>query len=343
MRKRTKQTVKLDDVAALAGVSPSTVSLYVRHPHKVSEKSGSKIRQAIDELGYVHNRIASQFTGGRSHTMAVVVPSIANIIFGRTLQQIEKRISAAGYQLQIASHDHCLEKEEQQIRSMLEWSPAVIAVTGLEHTPNTLKLLKSSGIPVVQMWEVGGDDFPAQVGLDHFKAGFEAARYLYESGCSKVAYFTVRLKDDIRAQKRSAGYLEAVRQFGEHPPIILDMPRSDNTFETSRNFLTRTLVKDRGLDGIIASNDDIGTAVLMESFDKEIEIPRQLSVMGFGDFPLSAHLSPHSLSSVNLNTDRVAEAAAQMMLRLSEEEGYRGEVVDVGYEIIPRGSTRLLI
>ncbi|MGL5799906.1 MAG: LacI family DNA-binding transcriptional regulator, partial [Plesiomonas sp.] len=130
MYSRSKQAVKLDDVAAQAKVSPSTVSLYVRLPEKVSEKTGRKIQQAIDELGYVHNKIASQFTAGRSSSMAVIVPSISNITFSSFVQQIEHVVSEAGFQLYIASHDHSMEKEEQQVRSILQWSPAAIALTG---------------------------------------------------------------------------------------------------------------------------------------------------------------------------------------------------------------------
>lgn len=63
MRQRSRQIVKLDDVAHQAGVSPSTVSLYIRQPDRVSEDR-EKIQAAIDNLGYVHNKIASQFTGG---------------------------------------------------------------------------------------------------------------------------------------------------------------------------------------------------------------------------------------------------------------------------------------
>lgn len=159
------------------------MSLYIRYPEKVSERTGAKIQHAIDQLGYVHNKIASQFTGGRSSSMAVVLPSLANIIFSRVIQQIERTVSEQGYQLSIASHDHNLEKEEAQVRAILQWSPAVIAIAGADHKPETLKMLENSGVPVVQMWQVDGSNFSAQVGNDHIHIGYEAARFLVESGC----------------------------------------------------------------------------------------------------------------------------------------------------------------
>lgn len=340
MRQRSRQTVKLDDVASLASVSPSTVSLFVRFPEKVSARTGKKIQAAIDELGYVHNKIASQFTGGRSSSMAVIVPSIANIIFSRVIQQIERKVSAAGYQLSIASHDHSLDKEEEQVRAILQWSPAVIAIAGADHNPSTVKMLQSSGTPVVQMWHIEGDHFPAQVGNDHINVGFQAAQFLVESGCKKLAYFTTRFQEDVRAQKRYQGFAAALTTHGLQP-VVVDIPRTDNIYQASRSLLMKTLVKERGLDGIFCSSDAIASALLMEAFDKKIPVPQQLSILGFGDFPSSGFLAPLSLSSVNLNADEMAARTAAMMLKMSEDESYQGEIADVGFEIIPRDSTNL--
>ncbi|QZA81731.1 LacI family DNA-binding transcriptional regulator [Deefgea piscis] len=342
MRSRFKPAVKLDDVAAHSGVSPSTVSLYMRHPDKVSAKSAEKISRAIEELGYVRNKIASQFTGGARLSMAVIVPSVANIIFGEAVQLIEKIVSEEGFQLLIASHNHSLEKEEAQVRSFLEWSPAAIALAGPEHTDATIKMLQQSGVPVVQMWQVEGQRFSAQVGVDHFSIGYHATRYLYETGCQKVAFFTTRFEEDVRAGKRYTGYLKAVAE-QDQLPIVVNVPQSDNIYTATRPLLLKTMIKERGLDGIVASNDGIGAALLIEAADKGIAVPDKLSVLGFGDFPISAHLAPASLSTINIHAPCIAETTGKMMLRMNRDIDYQGDIVDVGYEIIPRGSTRLVI
>ncbi|HDG1677758.1 TPA: LacI family DNA-binding transcriptional regulator [Kluyvera ascorbata] len=340
MRQRSRQIVKLDDVAQRAGVSPSTVSLYIRQPERVSEKTGKKIQTAIDALGYVHNKIASQFTGGQSSNMAVVLPSLANTFFSHVVQRIESTVSAHGFQLSIASHDHSLDKEEEQIRSILQWSPAVIAIAGADHKPSTLRMLHNSGVPVIQMWQVDGGTFAAQVGNDHEKIGYAAACYLIETGCGKPAYFTTRFKDDIRARIRYAGFCRALEERGK-TPLLVDIPSGDNIWQGSREILMKTLVKERGLDGIFCTSDSIATALLMEAQARGISVPDQLSILGYGDFPSSAWLSPVTLSSVNLNADEMAVRTAEMMLKMSNERTYKGEVVDIGFEIMPRGSTRL--
>jgi len=340
MRQRSRQLVKLDDVARQAGVSSSTVSLYIRNPEKVSLPTGKKIQLAIDDLGYVPNKIASQFTGGTSSNMAVIVPSISNIMFSTLIQKIEHIVSNAGFQLSIASHNHSLEKEEKQIRSILQWSPAVIAIAGASHTETTLKMLRNSQVPVVQMWQIAGDIFSAQVGNNHYQAGYEAARYLLASGCQKLAYFTTRFNEDIRAQERYQGFCNALKEQGK-TPILVDIPHNDNIYRASRELLMQVLIRERGLDGIFTSSDAIAMSLLMEANAQGIQVPDQLSILGFGDFPSSACLSPVSLSSVNLKAPETAANTAQMMIRMSRERDYRGEIIDVGFEIIPRGSTRL--
>ncbi|MEF3098114.1 LacI family transcriptional regulator [Raoultella ornithinolytica] len=340
MRQRSRQIVKLDDVAHKAGVSPSTVSLYIRQPDRVSDKTGKKIQAAIDSLGYVHNKIASQFTGGQSSNMAVVLPSLANTFFSHVVQRIESTVSAQGFQLSIASHDHSLDKEEEQIHSILQWSPAVIAIAGADHKPSTLKMLHNSGVPVIQMWQVNGDTFAAQVGNDHERIGYAAARYLLDSGCDKLAYFTTRFEDDIRARIRYTGFCRALEEQGK-TPLLVDIPRGENIWQGSREILMKTLVKERGLDGIFCTSDSIATALLMEAQARGISVPDKLSILGYGDFPSSAWLSPVTLSSVNLNADSIAARTAEMMLKMSTDRYYPGEVVDVGFEIMPRGSTRL--
>lgn len=340
MRQRSRQIVKLDDVAAKAGVSPSTVSLYIRQPDRVSEKTGKKIQSAIDSLGYVHNKIASQFTGGQSSNMAMVLPSLANSFFSHVVQRIESTVSAQGFQLSIASHDHSLDKEEEQIRSILQWSPAVIAIAGADHKPSTLKMLRNSGVPVVQMWQVDGGAFPARVGNNHTEIGYAAARFLLDAGCQELAYFTTRFDDDIRARIRFAGFSRALKEQGK-TALLVDIPRAENIWQASREILVPTLVKARGLDGIFCTSDSIATALLMEAHSRGIAVPEKLSILGYGDFPSSAWLSPVTLSSVNLNASVIAARTAEMMLRMSADRSWKGDIVDAGFEIVPRDSTRL--
>lgn len=342
MRKKATQTVKIDDVALHAKVSPSTVSLYIRKPEKVSKKTGDKIQKSIDELGYVYNKIASQFTGSKSKSISVVVPSISNEVISDLLQQLEELVSQEGFQLKIASHDHNLHKEEEQVRSMLEWSPSVLMITGKEHTEATNKMLESSSTTIIQLLDLDGD-LSVRVGLDHEKSGFDTTQYLIDSGCKRIAYFSTRYEDDIRAQKRYQGYCQALNNADQQQePVLIDIPYTRNSYEDARRYLSQALANHRGIDGIVATNDAIGIGVILEATQRGIAIPEQLSVIGFGDFSISSCLSPISLSSVNLNSQTIAKELAKLAFESYHDENFTPRVINTGYSIVPRGSTKLI-
>ncbi|WP_045419565.1 LacI family DNA-binding transcriptional regulator [Vibrio campbellii] len=342
MRKKATQTVKIDDVAFHAKVSPSTVSLFIRKPEKVSKKTGDKIQKSIDELGYVYNKIASQFTGSKSKTISIIVPSISNEVFSDILQRLEEIVSTKGFQLKIASHDHNLIKEEEQIRSMLEWSPSTLIITGQEHTESSKKMLNNTSSTVIQMMDLDGT-FSRQVGFDQEKSGFDATQYLRDSGCRKIAFFATRFEDDIRAQKRYNGYCKAISNFeGGCTPILIDIPYSRNSYEDARRHLSQALAKHRGIDGIVATNDAIGIGSMIEAHERGIKIPEQMSVIGFGDFSISACLAPITLSSVNLHSEQMAQKLAELTFASFDSTTPLEKNIDTGYSIIPRGSTKLI-
>lgn len=342
MRKKATQTVKIDDVALRAGVSPSTVSLYIRKPEKVSKKTGNKIQKSIDELGYVYNKIASQFTGSKSKSISVIVPSISNEVISDLLQQLEELVSQEGFQLKIASHNHNLHKEEEQVRSMLEWSPSVLMITGKEHTVVTNKMLANSSATIIQLIDLDGN-LDVRVGFDHRKSGFDTTQYLIDTNCKKIAYFSTRYEDDIRAQKRFLGYCQALSNADQQQePLLIDIPYTRNSYEDARRYLSQALANHRGIDGIVATNDAIGIGVILEATQRGIAIPEQLSVIGFGDFSISSCLSPISLSSVNLNSQIIAKELAKLAFESYQDESFTPRVVNTGYNIVPRGSTKLI-
>ncbi|MCP9761249.1 LacI family transcriptional regulator [Aquitalea sp. S1-19] len=86
-RRGTQRTTMLD-VAKQANVSPSTVSLYLRKPDAVSEKLREKVRQVIEGLHYVPNRMAGSLAAAKSRTIAVIIPSISNNFFARTVSRL---------------------------------------------------------------------------------------------------------------------------------------------------------------------------------------------------------------------------------------------------------------
>ena len=153
-RRRRTQRVTLNDVAEMAGVSPSTVSLYVRKPDAVSDDRALKIAEAIAKLGYVPNLMAGGLAAASSRIVSVIVPSIRNAFFAETVSAIQAALGAEGLQVLLGHTEYSEAHEEALVRAALSWAPAAIVLTELTHSPGTRALLKVSDVPVVEMWEL---------------------------------------------------------------------------------------------------------------------------------------------------------------------------------------------
>ncbi|MGJ3265314.1 MAG: LacI family DNA-binding transcriptional regulator, partial [Salinarimonas sp.] len=153
--RRKMQVVTMTEVAAAAGVSPSTVSLYFRRPKSVSPAARAAIAQAVSELGYVPNLVAGGLAAASSRVVSLIVPSVRNAFFAETVSALEAALAPQGLQVMLGHTEYDLAREEALVRAALAWAPAAIVLTGLEHAPDTRALLQRARVPVVEMWERG--------------------------------------------------------------------------------------------------------------------------------------------------------------------------------------------
>ncbi len=225
----------IGDVASLAGVSPSTVSLYLRRPEEVSSKLAVKIQAAIDELPYVPNKLAGSLSSAKSKTLCVLIPSLSNTFFAGTVRAMQNECEQAGYTLLIGNTDYSLKQEEHLVRTFLGWSPAGIILTGRNQSEATIRLIESTRIPIAQMWDIGPHNFGLQIGFDNKETGILAAKHLIQSGCQNIVFMGARLEDDLRAQYRADGYVQIMAEHNLKSHII-SLPIS---FSTKDGFFDR--------------------------------------------------------------------------------------------------------
>ena len=208
-RKRRKmQSITMMDVAKLAQVSPSTVSLYLRKPAAVSPAAGQEIARAISTLGYVPNLVAGGLAAASSKVVSIIVPSIRNAFFAETVSTLQSELAAEGLQVLLGHSEYGEDQEEALVRTALSWAPAAVVLTGLSHSSETRKLLQASGVPVVEMWELGARPIDMAVGFSHPQVGASAARHLLSKNRRALAFIGARMQEDHRAAKRASGFAE---------------------------------------------------------------------------------------------------------------------------------------
>jgi LacI family gluconate utilization system Gnt-I transcriptional repressor len=340
-RKRRKmQRVTMMDVAKLAQVSPSTVSLYLRKPAAVSPAAGQEIARAISTLGYVPNLVAGGLAAASSKVVSVIVPSIRNAFFAETVSTLQSELAAEGLQVILGHSEYGEDQEEALVRTALAWAPAAVVLTGLSHSAETRKLLQASGVPVVEMWEIGGEPVDMAVGFSHPQVGASAARHLLSKGRRSIAFLGARMQEDHRAAKRASGFVEETRRAAEPASCEIINHPGAATVEAGSLLLDRALQQVPDLDGIACSNDLVALGALFECQRQGIAVPDRLAVVGFGDLDFSASCIP-SLTTIRPSGDLIGKEVARLILAGIDGERPAGAspIIDTGHVLVERRST----
>ena len=334
------QRVTMMDVAKLAQVSPSTVSLYLRRPTAVSPAAGQEIARAISTLGYVPNLVAGGLAAASSKVVSIIVPSIRNAFFAETVSTLQSELAAEGLQVILGHSEYGEDQEEALVRTALSWAPAAVVLTGLSHSAETRKLLQASGVPVIEMWDIGGKPIDMAVGFSHPQVGASAARHLLSKGRRSIAFLGARMQEDHRAAKRASGFAEeAQRAAAQATCEIINHPGAA-TVEAGSLLLSRALQQIRDLDGIACSNDLIALGALFECQRRGIGVPDRIAVVGFGDLDFSASCIP-SLTTIRPSGDLIGKEAARLILAgiHGEQPADASRIIDTGHVLIERRST----
>jgi LacI family gluconate utilization system Gnt-I transcriptional repressor len=331
----------LSDVAAVAEVTKITVSRYLREPALVAEATAARIRDALAETGYVPNRQAGQLASGRSRIVAALIPNLGHSIFGETVQGLSEGLQAAGMELLLASTGYSPEREEEQLRTVLGWAPAAIVVTGRRHSPGAHKLLADAaagGTPVVEMWDHHPEEaMPfAQIGFDHGEVGRAMARHLLDAGHRRLAYLDSGVATDFRAHERGAGFAAEARR-ARAKATQLRVATGD-PFDAGRQaFDALRAAAGETPTAIACANDHIACGVLLQARARGVAVPRDLAVLGFGDFPVARQFEP-ALSTVRPPCYDIGQATAQAVVAaLADGGSATGRALP--WQLIARAST----
>jgi len=334
----------MEQVAVAAGVTKITVSRYLREPARVAAETAARIAGALRETGYVPNKQAGMLASGRSRMVAAIVPNLAHSVFAETVQGLSDRLQAAGCELLLAASNYSMEREEEQIRAVLGWSPIALVVTGRHHTDAARALLRGArdaGTPIIEVWDrqPRGAEF-TQVGFDHAAVGRAMARHLLDAGHRRLAYVDSGVAEDFRAHERGAAFAATARG-----ARVLTAPPGD-AFDAGRAALATLLDKagKPGVDAIAFANDHLACGALLEAQRRGLRVPQDIALMGFGDFPISRQID-RGISSVRPPRYEIGAETARIILRATAREPSDGRPVnepasDLPWVLVPRGSTR---
>jgi LacI family gluconate utilization system Gnt-I transcriptional repressor len=347
--RRSHGRATLADVAAAAGVTAITVSRYLREPHRVAADTAQKVAQALTATGYLPNKQAGVLASGgagAARMVAALIPSIANSIFAETVQGLADALQGSGCELLLAATNYSTAREEAQLRAVMGWFPSAIVVTGRRHSDGALALLRQAqarGAPVIEIWDHHPDNNRqaggfTQIGFDHAEVGRAMAAHLIERGHKTLAYLDSGVAEDFRAHERGQGFLAEARRRRVAARRIV-APLAGEAIQAGRESLP-LLLDGQGRPAFRAvafANDHLACGALLAAQARGLNVPRDIALLGFGDFALGRQLQP-ALSTVQVPRLEIGTAAAQALLAaLDGNTAAAGQRLP--WTLLPRKST----
>ena len=335
-RSRATGRVTLADVAALAKVSPITVSRALRGERAVASDLTERVKAAADKLGYTPDPAARALASRHSDHVAVLIPMLSNNLFVDVLESIQKTLRQAGYQTLIGITHYDTREEEQLLREQLQHRPAGILVTGLDRSDAARALIEKSGIPCVHMMELAQSPEVNSVGFSQTQAAIALTEHLLQRGRQRIAFAAAQL--DPRTMQRLDGWRKALKAAKRYDKALSYTNKSASSMALGGQMLAEILKNDPEVDAIFFCNDDLAQGALLAAQRLKIKVPQQLAIVGFNDLTGSDLIGP-GLTTIRTPRAEIGQAAAHMLLALMREEDVPTPSVDVGYELMVRGST----
>ncbi|NGN96750.1 substrate-binding domain-containing protein [Grimontia sp. S25] len=301
----------MNDVAERVGVTKMTVSRYLKHPHKVAKKTGEKIQIALDELGYIPNRVPDILSNRSSKTLGVILPSLRHPVFQQVIAGIEAITEENGYQVMLAHGGYEAEIEQQRIESLLSFNVDGLILADNEHTAKSLKMIQTAGIPYVEVMDSTATETTHGVGIDNELAAFSMVTLMIERGFEHIVCLNV--KKGIRTSSKLQGYVDAMEDAGLTPRSIT--AKAESSVSLARKMTTKVLDRYPDTDAFFCTDDELAAGVLIECQNQGLSVPDQIGIAGVHALDIGQSMMP-KLASVVTPDRETGERAALTLLSM---------------------------
>jgi len=335
----TVSTVSIKDVAAMAGVSPGTVSNVLNRPEKVAGGTRLRVETAIKELGFVRHGSASTLRAGHSRTVGLSVIDIGNPFFTDVAAGVEDLASERGYAVILGNSSGSRAKEERNLLVFAEQRVRGVLITPSDEDPVRLDMLRERGICLVLV------DHPAEradqcsVAVNDVTGGQMAVRHLLTGGADHLAYVTG--PPAIRqCQDRRRGAERALADAGRDPMELRELSMPAMTAAAGQQAAERLLARAALPDALFCANDLLALGMLRGLLQAGVRVPDDVSLIGYDDIDF-ASVSTVSLSSIRQPTYQLGRVATELLLDECDNPGtHAHQQIMFQPDLVVRESTR---
>ncbi|HZV72099.1 MAG TPA: LacI family DNA-binding transcriptional regulator [Conexibacter sp.] len=346
------------DVARLSGVSIATVTRTFQDSPRVRPETGARVRAAAERLGYRPDSVAQALVRGRSNTIGLLIPSLMQAYWSEVADEIEHRAGERGYSLVLASSRGEPEREHAMLDMLYGKRVDGVIVGGVAGNPDTWPSAGSRSPLVLIEWDatpqwerlrelterplgrsawalaeqrIAGSWF-AHLSADDIAGSTLVARHLLDKGHTRIAFL---IGPPVRTYLlRLLGTRSAVEEAGH---ALAGVAADEDTFEGGRAMATKLLGAPQRPTALVCCSDVIAVGAVRAAHELGLDVPGDVSVVGYDDIELAAYLDP-PLTTLRNPKRELGDLALDLVL--SGREGTAGPIVErLTGELIVRGST----
>ena len=303
----------IEDVAREAGVSTATVSRALRGLPNVAPSTRERILQVARDLEYAIDSQASSLASGRSMTVGIVMPLADQWFYSKVATSAEVVLAAEGYDVIRYSLASLGDRTEIFRRLISSRRVDGLLMLNIMLTRENLDYLAKTGCPVVTV-ETQTERFPS-VSTDNVAAARVATQHLVNLGHRQIAVISGLPDDPMEFSiplERERGYRSVLREHGIEIRPELNVP-GNFSLEGGAEAMTHLLAIQQPPTAVFAFSDEMAIAAIKIIRDAGLQIPEDISVIGFDDHDISAYLN---LTTIRQPVSQYGERAGKMLLRM---------------------------
>lgn len=302
----------LKDVAAVCGLTVTTVSRVLNNRGYISEETRAKVYAAMEELNYKPNEVARSLSKKSTNTIGVIVPHIRHPYFSEMISNIENAANKRGYKIILANSKGARHKEKEYLDMCT--SNRVAGVILFSSTVQVSEFANSN-IPLVTV-ERFIENGTAAVECDNEQGGMLAAQALIDAGCKKLLIISGVFNNSMPADDRLKGFAKVCEsQEISYKELVTSQDQYDSL--DYHSLLDSAFKLDTDIDGVFASSDLIAAQVLQVCGKIGKRVPEDIKLVGFDDVMIAKLTNP-PISTIRQPIKEMAELAVELVISASE-------------------------
>lgn len=332
--------VTIKDVARLSGVSISTVSRVINDSKPVSPEVRKRVLKIIEETGYKPNDVARSLVTRRSYLIGVIINNLAHSYVADIVRGIEEIGKMYDYDILLCSSYFSKDAQKKYLQLLDRKQAEGIFLVGYDFDDEIISLAKSLNKPCVYFTKNVKDNM-THITIDNISAAYEATNYMIKQGREKIAFISDFEDKATVEQDKITGYKKALEDNGlkiENENVFVANGRR---YHHSYGIGSELLEKIDKIDAILCSNDELAIGAMNFLLDNNVNIPEDVSIMGFGNIKEGKFVRPQ-LTTIGEPFYDYGAVGMRMLIKTIKGEKQNSNEFELPFTIEKRESVKII-